>query len=363
MKRWLKKLLRAKRDSSLITINISRSALLHNMEQFKSAKTVVPVLKSNAYGHGLVEVASILENKAEFFIIDSYFEVEALRNEGIKTPLLTIGYVKPENINKNKLKNVSFVISSMEILGKIKGATKIHLKIDTGMNRQGILPDDLEKAVDLIKNNKNIILEGICSHLADTDHNDSIENQITKWNKIVEKIKSEFHSIKYVHLSNTFGHNYTDKIIANTSRLGIGLYGLAQNLKPVLEMKTIITGVKKIKKRETVGYGRTFIAPQDMTIATIPVGYYEGIDRRLSNKGFVKVNEIFCPIVGRISMNITTIDVSEIPEIKIGDEVIVISRNKQDKNSIENISKTIDETKPYEIVVHIPSQLRRVIVE
>ena len=100
-----------------------------------------------------------------------------------------------------------------------------------------------------------------------------------------------------------------------------------------------------------------------MTIATIPVGYYEGIDRRLSNKGFVKVNEIFCPIVGRISMNITTIDVSEIPEIKIGDEVIVISRNKQDKNSIENISKTIDETIPYEIVVHIPSQLRRVIVE
>ena len=363
IKKWLKKMLRSKRDSSLITISISRSSLLYNLDQFKSMNIVAPVLKSNAYEHGLIEVASILENKVEFFIIDSYFEAEALRNEDIKTPLLIIGYVKPENINRNKLKNISFTISSIEALESIQNETKIHLKIDTGMNRQGILLEDIDKSFDLIKNNKNIVLDGICSHLADIDHNGNVENQINIWNNTVEKVKSEFPSIKYAHLSNTFGHNYSEKINANISRLGIGLYGLTGDLKPVLEMKTIITGIKKIKRGETVGYARTFTATQDMIIATIPVGYYEGVDRGLSNKGFVKVSGIFCPIVGRVSMNITTIDVSEVPEIKIGDGVIVISRNKKDKNSIENMAKIIDETIPYEIVVHIPSQLRRVVVK
>lgn len=371
MKKLLKRLLRtAYRDSSssLIMISLSRSALLNNLNEFKKLAPqgqIIPVLKSNAYGHGIHLIAQELEKeRLPFFAIDSYFEAENLRNEGIKTPLLIIGYVRPETINSSKLKNISYVITSLESLKSIKSKTRVHLKIDTGMKRQGILPEEKETAATLIKNNPLITLEGICSHFADADGPDATftMKQITEWNKSVDYFKKEFLDLKYWHISQSAGHAYKEAS-ANISRLGIGLYGLTDfqglNLKPVLEMKTIITGVKKIKAGDLVGYNGTFTAQHDMTIATIPVGYYEGVDRRLSNKGFVKIGNAFCPIVGRVSMNITTVDVSEIPDVKIGDEVIVMSRNKQDKNSIENMAQECG-TISYEGTVKIPEQLKRV---
>ena len=374
MKKLLKRLIRGLNHSTtspLITISLSRSALLHNLNEFKKLAPkgqIAPVLKSNAYGHGIDLIAQELEKEhSPFFIIDSYFEAENLRNEGIKTPLLIIGYVRPETINNSKLKNISYVITSLESLKSITEKTRIHLKIDTGMHRQGILLEEKVGAVAIIKNNPNIILEGICSHFADADNPDPTftKKQISEWNILVKYFKEQFPTLKYWHISQSPGHIHKG-VEANMTRLGIGLYGLIDvaglNLKPVLEMKTIITGIKKLKVGDCVGYGCTFIAQQEMIIATIPVGYYEGVDRRLSNKGVIKIGDEFCPIVGRVSMNITTIDISAIPNIKIGDEAIVFSANKQDKNSIENVSKAC-ETISYEIALHIPGQLRRVLVD
>ncbi len=383
MKIWLKKVFKkikhrvdgTANQSSLITIFLSKSALLHNLKEFRRLAPhieVAPVLKSNAYGHGLIPMAHALEKEhVPFLIIDSYFEAENLRNEGIKIPLLIIGYVRSENINQAALKNVSYVVSSLDTLHRIKSSTKIHLKIDTGMHRQGIMPEEKDQAVKMIKSNSNIILEGICSHFSDADNNNPsfTETQIDTWNILVDYFRNHFPSLVFWHISNTAGHAYIKKAETNLTRLGLGLYGINQggqidsivNLQPVLEMKTIITSIKKIKKGDCVGYGCTFIAPHDMTIATIPVGYYEGLDRRLSNKGLVKIENVFCLIIGRVSMNITTIDVSKVDQIKVGDEVIVMSSVKQDKNSIESISKDCN-TIPYEIAVHIPSQLKRVVV-
>ncbi|MEK7463952.1 MAG: alanine racemase [Patescibacteria group bacterium] len=369
LKKLLKRLVREETDP-LITVKISRDALLHNLAQFQKIKPenkMAPVLKSNAYGHGLLEVASILENRADFFVIDSYFEAQALRNEGIKTPLLIIGYVRPETIASSRLKNISYAISSLDTLFAIKSPCIIHLKIDTGMHRQGILPDELDQAIAHVKKNRNIGLEGICSHLADADSANSAytEKQISLWNSVVEKTKKEFPSIKYVHLSNSHGNAFAKKISANVSRLGIGLYGLADmkdlDLKPVLEMRTILTNVKRIKKGDPVGYNNTFIAPKDMTLATIPIGYYEGLDRRLSNKGWVKIKGTEVPIVGRISMNITTLDVSAIKDAKIGDEVQVISPIQTDKNSICSMTRIVDAIS-YEMVVSIPKEIKREII-
>jgi alanine racemase len=336
-------------------------------------RQVAPVLKSNAYGHKIDLIAHELENEhVPFYIIDSYFEAEALRNEGIKTPLLVIGYVREESINNSRLKNIVYVISSLDSLRSIKKKTRIHLKIDTGMCRQGILPSERSEAVSIIQNNQNIILEGICSHFSDADSTDTsfTNKQIKIWNDTVEYFKQKFKFIKYFHISASEGHIYKDAY-TNMTRLGIGLYGLTNIngliLKPVLEMKTIITSIKKIKKGDQVGYGRTFTADRDMTIATLALGYYEGVDRRLSNIGFVKIIdknnlENFCPIIGRVSMNITIIDISKVSGIEIGNEVIVISKNKTDKNSVENIAKLCSSI-PYEIVVHIPQHLKRIVVE
>ncbi|HEY4478447.1 MAG TPA: alanine racemase [Candidatus Paceibacterota bacterium] len=372
IKSAFRKILRKKDDiPSLININISKSALLYNLNQFRKAvgdRDVAPVLKGNAYSHGLREIVNILKDeKVPFFIIDSYFEAKVIRNEGIKTPLLIVGYVIPENINNSKLKNIIYTIGSIDTLKSINRETRIHIKIDTGMHRQGIALEDIDDAIKIIKENKKIKLEGICSHLADADNTDSAytKDQIRKWNSAVEIWKEAFPDLQYFHISASVGINYREAK-ANLIRLGIGLYGLIEidgvETKPILEMKTIISSIKKIKKGECIGYGCTFSAIEDMTIATIPMGYYEGIDRRLSNTGEVKIGNIFCPIVGRVSMNIATIDISRIVNAKIGDEVIVISKNRKDKNSIENIAK-ICETIPYEISVYIAQHLKRNVVE
>ncbi len=375
MKKLLKKLIKLYNSSHnsinpLITLSLSQSNLLNNLNEFSrlaSSHQVAPVLKSNAYGHGINLISQALEKEnTPFFIIDSYFEAQSLRNEGIKTPLLIVGYVRSENINNSKLKDIIYVISSIDSLKLIKSKTRIHLKIDTGMHRQGILHEEKNEAIDLIRNNSNIIIEGICSHFADADNSDTTftNNQIKEWNNSVKYFKEQFLTLKYWHISASAGYIYKEAE-ANLTRLGIGLYGLINiqglNLKPVLEMKTIITGIKKIKAGDRLGYGFTFKAEENMTVALIPVGYYEGLDRRLSNNGFVKIKNIFCPIIGRISMNITIVDVTGINSIKLEDEVIVMSNIKEDKNSIENIARDCG-TISYEIVVKIPGQLKRVLI-
>jgi len=399
----------------LITVEISKSRLIHNMKEFEKLAPggcIAPVLKSNAYGHGLLEVARILESDTfnqkhrqgnvtigtiPFFVVDSYFEAIALRSRHIRTPILIIGYTRPETIAIARLKHVSFTITSLEMLrvvAKSSGAERtnsgmisidfpivgtrhprlIHLKIDTGMRRQGIMPHEIPEAIEIIKKCGSMVLEGICSHLCDADSADwtFTEEQIARWNRIVKQMRIAFPRVKYWHLSNTDGHRFRDEIDANVSRLGIGLYGLtvgnifspSLDLLPVMKMKTIITGIKQMKTNETTGYGNAFQAKKDMTIATIPAGYFEGLDRRLSNTGTILVgpNRIPCPIIGRVSMNITTVDVSNVPDAKAGMSIVAISDNQEDQNSILSIAK-ICRTIPYEITVKIPAQLKRVVTD
>lgn len=366
----------------LITINIDKNRLISNIKAFMSltgGRSVAPVLKSNAYGHGLIEVAKIIEDKMigdidfaskiPFFVIDSYFEAVALRAKGIKTPLLIIGFTYNDNIINSNLKNVSFVITSLDSLIQLKEVDHpiyIHLKIDTGMNRQGLKFKDLEKAIYILKSNTNIKLQGVCSHFADAENPDQkfTLRQIENWDQTLKVINENFNP-KYIHISNTAGHNFAQKINANVFRLGLGMYGVAEQkniyTKPVLEMKTIVASVKNIDKGESVGYNCTFTATKPMKIATIPTGYYEALPRKLSNIGFVKINNHFAPIIGKISMNISTIDITDIPNVNIGTEVTVISNESTDKNSITNIAKLTDSI-TYETLIYLPQHLKRIVV-
>ncbi|MEI6304672.1 MAG: alanine racemase [Candidatus Taylorbacteria bacterium] len=379
----------------LIRLEISRHAIINNLDQFRKLAphgTVAPVLKSYAYGHGLFEVANILEKyrhnskgarntdgigTVPFFVIDSYFEAVALRSQGIKTPLLVIGYCRPETILASRLNSVAFTIGSIESLQELEDTEHpiaIHLKIDTGMHRQGILIDEVPKAIELLAENPEIVIQGLCSHLSDADNDDPsfTEGQINTWNRVVSHFKNEFPSLKYFHLGATYGHRFTPDIDANVSRLGLGLYGLVDgsqfpekmSLIPALKMQTIITSLKKLHRDDSVGYSGTFRAERDMTVAIIPVGYYEGIDRRLSNCGFVQVgpNNVTCPIIGNVSMNMTTIDVSHVDDIKQEMEVTIFSNDMNDRNSISSLARE-GKLLPYELVVHIPAVLKRTVVE
>ncbi len=379
----------------LISVKVSSSAIIHNLERFMAIAPkgrCAPVLKSDAYGHGLLDVAVILERyrnrhsdaknaehpgRMPFYCIDSYFEAVALRARGIRTPLVVIGYTRPETILGSHLRNVSFAIGSLDMLRHLEQTLRpvyIHLKLDTGMHRQGIVPEEVPTAIDLLAENNYIVLEGICSHFADADDPDPsfTESQIHSWNKSARLFRDGFPMLEHIHISATSGHRYAAETDATCSRLGLGLYGISDGspfmdglgLEPALEMTSVIAGIKKIRRDETVGYGGTFKADRDMVIATVPAGYYEGVDRRLSNVGSVLVgpNRHPCRIIGRVSMNMTTIDVTSVPGAAEGMEAVIVSRHASDPNSIQSIARLCG-TIPYEIAVHIPAHLKRTVID
>src|SRR3989344_2871042 len=252
--RTLLRLLRKKRFAytPLIEIRIGKDALLHNLKVFQEQKkgvAIAPVLKSNAYGHGLVGVARIFDGKGlPFFCVDSYFEALILRNEGIRTHVLIIGYTPVETMLESRLADVAFGIIGVQDLRSLaalaRSPTAIHLKVDTGMHRHGIAPSEIEDAYALIRANKRIVLEGIYSHLADADTPNSAHAaaQIAAWNEAVPRVRAKMPSVRFFHLAATTGSFYAQKIDANVMRLGIGLYGInvsleKLDLRAALEMR------------------------------------------------------------------------------------------------------------------------------
>lgn len=358
----------------LIEVRISKSALLNNYEAFKKAYgvPVAPVLKSNAYGHGLIEVAEIVADlHPPMLIVDSMHEALLLRRNGITTPLLVVGYTRAEAIAKNTLRDTAFTITSLDglkALATLNAPARIHLKLDTGMHRQGILEPEHDEAMRVIRAS-TLILEGVCSHFADADGVSEYftRGQIEKWNAYARMWREAFPAIRHFHLAATAGAAFVQDIDATMIRLGTGLYGFPRHssqrfgLRPVLSMHTLVTGIKDLGVGESVGYNITFTAKKRMRIATVPVGYFEGVDRRLSNRGAMTIGNTLCPIIGRVSMNITVIDVSDCEEVCLETPVTAYSDKTEDKNSLANASAICDTT-PLEILVHIPQHLRRVVV-
>lgn len=359
----------------LVEVRVMEKALRKNYVAFCRAYPSVlfaPVLKSNAYGHGLVEVARVCDKlDAPFFVVDSYAEALIVRNENIRTPLLIIGYTLPENIRLSRLNNVAFTLGNISDLEKLAhGVAKsiqVHLKIDTGMHRQGIMPDEVPRALEILRNSSALHLTGIGTHLADADGTgEAARAQIASWNGIVSKVRAVFPDIRFIHCAATEGAKFFQNTNANVARLGMGLYGCTRtsgvSVMPALEMNTVVTSIRAIRKGECVGYNNSYTAPRDMRIATVPVGYAEGVDRRLSHSGFLSIHNQPCKIVGRVSMNITSIDVTDCnPAVTLGDEVTVISSDPDAINSCESMAR-ICGTIPYELLVHIPSSLRRMFV-
>lgn len=360
----------------LNNIYISKKNLLHNYKYLSSKNKnikIAPVLKSNAYGHGIFEVGEIVDNlKTPFVCVDSIHEAYQLLQAKVKTPILIMGYVDPDNL---KVKNLSFSyavynVKQIEAISSYQDKVKIHIKVDTGMHRLGASLEDLPDLLKAIKERKNVELEGVMSHLAFSRNPDNAltKKQILNFKKAVQVIEAEGFSPKWRHLGASGGVlNLKLPKILNMARVGNAFYGFNPgktfdyNLKPALSFHTKVAAIKKVRRGEFVGYSATYKAKKDIVLGVLPVGYNDGIDRRLSNKGCVKIGNVFCPIVGVVSMNITTVDVSKVPNVKIGDCAIVYSDEQKDKNSIEN-SALICKTIPPVILVNLASSTKRQIV-
>jgi alanine racemase len=289
-----------------------------------------------------------------------------------------MGYIKPENTALLDTVKCSFVvqdIAGLKAFGELHKPVRIHLELNTGMNRLGLSTTELPGYLQTIKKYPNLMLEGVMTHLADADNelDDTFtKQQVKKFDYAVDSIKKSGFTPRYIHIAQTAGSTKVKSNYANAIRLGIGLYGLnplnktdnrykdLQSLKPVLELKSTIIKIIELKKGDKVSYNGIYTAPRDMKISVLPLGYYEGVPRELSNKGVVTCGKLELPIIGKICMNHTMIRLG-VAKLKVGDEVTVISRDPSQPNSIEQICNDLNLFNYY-LITKLSSSIRRVIV-
>lgn len=284
----------------------------HDLANINPHIKIAPVIKSNAYGHDINIVAKTLDPLSPpFFCVDNSVEAKIVEKLGIKTPVLIMGQFDSHNINSRWIYAVKN-LSEIEILGKSNKLIKIHLFVDTGMNREGLLLTEINAALQLVSEYHNLIIDGVMSHYACSEIQNHPLNVQQQQTFSALNIASS-----WKHLGNSFGLvNFPLFKNANAARIGLKLYD------SVLTIKSQLRQIKQISAGEFVGYDCRFQAKSDMTLGIIPAGYYHGIDRRLSNKGFVLIGKTRCPIVGLVNMNILTIDISKINNPFLGQEVI-----------------------------------------
>jgi alanine racemase len=358
-------------------IELSATALLKNhqaLQQSQPHASICPVIKSNAYGHGLKALAPLFDRlNSPFLVVDSLYEAYELYKCSVKTPVLILGYTIPDNYKIKKLPFhfTLFDVETAQMLSRYQPGCSVHIFVDTGMSREGISLVDLPLFIEQIKS-LHLHIVGLASHFADADNVISQVNthkQIKQYKRALTIFNNAGITPKWRHISASGG---AFKVIDNTFnmiRAGIASYGVSPlderdkdsnkiDLHPILTLKTHIAQIKNIGKGALVGYNGTYKSPSERKIALLPLGYYDGLNRRLSNKGIVQIQGINCPIVGNISMNITTIDVSHIKDVKVGEEVIVYSSLSSDKNSIKNAAKAIGMS-PYELLVKLAESTYR----
>jgi alanine racemase len=361
-------------------IEVSKSAILHNLDLFTGLGNMpaIPVLKGNAYGHGIPLVAKALKGqKLPYIAVDGYFEALRIR-EISSQPVLVMGSILPQNYKKLRYDNFAFVVhdeASIHALGKTGKRIKVHLECNTGMNRYGAKPDEAVELAKVILGYKNLTLEGVMSHLADSDGDDpaTVEAASTMFDKCVEDIRALGANPTLIHIAQSAGSIKARSKYANAFRLGVGLYGInpfprshkmhkkLASLKPALRLVSTITKVIDLEKGDKVSYNYTFIAPKQINIGVLPLGYYEGLNRSLSNVGTVKVGGKASPIVGRICMNHTMINL-EGTDAQVGGEVIVYSNDPSDPNSIDNIAHKHGLFN-YNLLTNLSHDVRRILVD
>lgn len=359
-------------------VEISQEAIYHNLQLFKQLigdrVQLWSVVKSNAYGHGLVDY-SLIADKAgtEGFCVDSVLEGLTLRRAGIQKPILVLGpTLAPHLLDQAAANNITVTASNESslnlLLAKIQEGPKtpfFHLKIDTGMRRQGFYLSDIEKIAGNLGSKARKFCSGIYSHFAsakDINKNESTERQFAEFLKAAAILEKGGFRDLTKHIAATGGTLMDKKYHLDAVRIGIGGYGrwpslelknqLQLDLRPVLSWKTLISEIKSFKKGDYFGYDLSRQAQNDGKLAILPIGYWHGLDRGLSNCGEVIINNQRASILGKVSMDLTIVDVTNI-DCRLGDEAEIPIEETA------NRLKTIN----YEIVTRINPLIKRIIVK
>jgi alanine racemase len=356
-------------------------------ENFRAVKSFcgdrilyMAVIKADAYGHGAIECGKRLEaDGADWFGVATLEEGVELRQAGISKPILIFGGVWPgqarEFLNFD-LTPMIFTLEQAEWLNDAARAANrvanLHVKIDTGMNRVGFRPEQAADAARYLASLHNATVEGLMTHFAVADklsENEFTNRQIATFSTAVETFLAAGHRPALVDLANSPAAVAHPHSRAKLVRIGGILFGVTDDvlpegverpeLNPVMSVHSKIAMVKSVPRGETIGYSRTYTTKRDSLIATVPIGYNDGYDRALSNKGEMVVRGKKVPVVGRVSMDWVTVDVTDVPEAKAGDAVVVLGSDGEAGVTAEDIARKID-TISYEVTCGISSRIQRI---
>lgn len=356
---------------SWVEINIEN--LAHNAKEIRKNvpenTKLLAVVKADSYGHGSVMLApTLLASGFDMLGVASIDEGVDLRNANINCEILVLGAVPVWAVESAVNADLAISIFSKEHLTACKNAyvrtgikPKVHIKLDTGMNRIGVSTDEAIEFIKEAQCAEYLNLLGIFTHFANAENREKTELQIDKWNKVISQINTNG---LLLHVQNTVGTICYEVPTSNMRRVGIALYGLwtdipdengfRPELKPVMSLKGRIVNIHTAKADEGVSYGHTFIAKNDRTIATIPVGYADGVSRGLSNKICSTLNGIKVPQVGNITMDQMMFDITGV-EANVGDIVSLID----EENNVDNWAKILG-TINYELTCRLKVRLPRV---
>lgn len=369
-----------------VIAEVNLDAIAHNINQIKNELSedveVMAVVKADGYGHGAIEVSRVLlENGVGRFAVAILDEGKQLRKKGINVPILILGYTPPSQANEIVFFDLTQTVFTYEMAKAISDAARmqdknaaIHIKIDTGMGRIGLQPT--KEAIELIKAiNKlpNLNIEGIFTHFSSADESDAsfTELQFDRFNSLIKQLEKENIYIPIKHCSNSAGFIGYKETRMNLIRPGIILYGLYPSdevskdivdLKPAMALKSEVVFVKEVEENVPISYNRKFVTKKKTKVATIPVGYADGYSRRLSSNGRVLINGEYAPIIGNICMDQFMVDVTHIPNVGAGDEVVLIGQQGDKIITAEEIAKNIG-TINYEIICMVGKRIPRVYKE
>ena len=350
---------------------IDRSALRHNAKVVRDrigSAEMLAVVKANAYGHGLVGVAQTLADDAQLFGVANLQEALALR-ESLPHPIVILGPATPEE--RSIIADRGFIptISSLEEAEAFNrfGPATINFKIDTGMGRMGVVENEAPEVFKRVATLSNINVHSISTHMPVSNEDaEYTRDQLLRFQRILERIRTEVPGTYKAHVLQSAGTLAFNSPSFDIVRAGIILYGISplpefqKLLKPVMTWKTRISLVRDMSKRSSISYGRTFITPQKMRIATLSAGYADGYPWHLSNCGAAMlVRGQRCALVGRVTMDLMMIDVSKVEGAQVGDEVVLMGRDGNEEVSCAELAEKAG-TIPWEIVTRIGARVRRV---
>jgi len=380
----------------LTVAEINLSALAHNVTQLRrlsAAARMMAVVKADGYGHGAVAVAqTALENGAAYLAVARLSEAVALRDAGIDAPVLLFGHSPVSTVGHLVRYDITAAINDCRSAGELSGQArrlakklKVHLKVDTGMGRLGMLTvpashdagETPSRVIDAVAQDiltvaglPGLTIQGIFTHFANADSRDKrhAESQFSIFMDLLETLKRQSFEVEIRHAANSAATIDMPQTHLDMVRPGIALYGLWPSddvdrsridLKPVMTVRSKVINLKAVSAGFTVSYGSTYQTAGPTRIATVALGYADGLNRRLSSKGSLIVGGRRCPIIGRVCMDLVMVDVSHVPQVALEDEAVAIGQQGEQRITADEVASLVG-TINYEIVTSITSRVQRV---